>query len=1065
MGGPLQDTRTFRFEVPDRAALDALLSGDLPEFPAAGDVDVQAFRDVFFDTPAGDLAGKGASVRLHVPDHGAPCLRVDVLDAGGRDGAASARSAEDAAPALHAPELFAGDTEAARLVRALVDPARLEPVLELETLRRVRTTLVDGGVPLRLVADTVTVRVAEVSGELFELQVVVPGEFAGAVQGTSRALQERLRLRPLIVDTVARAREVAGELEVGLLSQRLRAARAVAVVVHERGAIALLEGDAGLQVPSAAGAGSDSCRRALRKAFGHARARIRLLGVSADLPGRPAVEVWLAEDVPAASEHGRSLTWLRVEEALERAGAPGLRDPLTLAALQVVSRSSFLSWAPVAGTGVLPRAGGVEPFEQVLQRLEAEKAAFQPPPANVPADLLLNMELSRLAFDERILVIAEDPSTPLLERVRFLGMFGQRRDDFFMSRVAHFKRLLARGEGGRTIDGITSAEQLEIIAIRARQMTERAYRLLNQRLFPELELHGIRIERWDGLSDDDRRYIRGRYGDHLEARVMPLVADPAHPFPHVRNLRPALAAVVRTPEGGSEQLVAVELPGDLPRFVPLEDGRRFVLLENVIEASLPEFYRGLEVVRAHTFRVTRSAQMDLGGEPLDMLQLVEEEVARRPFQEVVRLEVENAMPYPMRHHLLREFQYELEEQLSVPGEQDVYTVGRLVDLASLEEIAAIDAPALRFPPMTPVPPLPPEPGVFAQVAASERLFHFPHDDFEQSVERFLHEAARDPDVVSMKVTLYRTSKDSGVVAALREARARGKEVAALVELKASFDEQRNIEWARELEQDGIRIVFSPIRFKVHAKIALVVRREGEELRRYAYIGTGNLNASTAKSYVDLGLLTADPALTREVGAVFNLLTGYSAGVEIEHLLVAPFDMRQRLLRLIEREAEHARAGRHARIRVQLNGLADRRLIGALYRASQAGVRIDMMVREICSLRPGVPGVSENIRVVSLVGRLLQHARIIHFANGGDDEYYIGSADWRPRNLSERVEVVTPVRDPGHHRVLDQILDRTLNEPTAWRLTSAGEYVRGDEVVGSIRARSARGDSTSAAHEE
>jgi polyphosphate kinase len=316
-----------------------------------------------------------------------------------------------------------------------------------------------------------------------------------------------------------------------------------------------------------------------------------------------------------------------------------------------------------------------------------------------------------------------------------------------------------------------------------------------------------------------------------------------------------------------------------------------------------------------------------------------------------------------------------------------------------------------------------------------------------SVERFLNEAAVDPDVVSIKVTLYRTGKDSGVVAALRKARANGKEVAALLELKASFDEQRNIEWARGLEQDGIRVVFSPIRFKVHAKIALVVRREGGELNSYAYIGTGNLNATTARSYVDLGLLTADPELTREVGAVFNLLTGYSGGGEIRRLMVAPFDMRQRLLHLIDREAGHAREGRPARIRLQLNGLADRRLIGALYRASQAGVQIDMMVREICSLRPGLPGVSDNIRVVSLVGRLLQHARIAHFGNGGDDEYYIGSADWRPRNLSERIEVATPVQHPEHHVLLDQILDRTLNDPAAWQLTPGGEYVRGELVVG------------------
>jgi polyphosphate kinase len=470
-----------------------------------------------------------------------------------------------------------------------------------------------------------------------------------------------------------------------------------------------------------------------------------------------------------------------------------------------------------------------------------------------------------------------------------------------------------------------------------------------------------------------------------------------------------------------------------------------------MEALLPELYPGFDVVQAHTFRVTRSAHMDLGGEPLDILQAVEEEVSRRPFQEVVRLEVEHAMPPRMRHHLLREFQYELEDQLSTPGEQDVYTAGRLVDLASLKELADLDLPSLRYPPLQHTSPLDETRSVFEQVSEQDRLFHFPQHDFERTVQRFFDEAADDPAVVSVRATLYRTSSDSGVIAALRRARAHGKEVAVLVELKASFDERRNIEWARGLQQDGIRVVFSPIRFKVHAKIALVVRREGSDLRRYAYVGTGNLNAATARSYVDLGLLTCRPELGREVGAVFNLLTGYSATSGISQLMVAPFDMRRRLLSLIERETDHARAGRPARIRVQVNGLADRRLIGALYRASAAGVQVQLMVREICTLRPGMPGVSDNISVVSVVGRLLQHARVFHFGNGGADEYYIGSADWRPRNLTERVEVVTPVMDPAHHAALDGLLSATLNDPGAWRLDADGSYGRVATPAAVVRA--------------
>ena len=660
------------------------------------------------------------------------------------------------------------------------------------------------------------------------------------------------------------------------------------------------------------------------------------------------------------------------------------------------------------------------------------------------------MDLSRLAFDERILAFAEDERVPLLERVRFLGMFGERRDDFFMTRVARFKRMLGAGSNERSMDGLTPGEQLDAIAIRARQVMRRAYTLLGT-LIPPLERHGVVVERWSELSDGDRAYVRETYGGRLAALVTPLAADPTHPFPHIRNLRPALAAMVRLPESTQEQFIAVELPGDLPRFIPLPDGNRFVTLEDVVEASLPELYRGLRVVRAHMFRITRSANIDIDSDPLDMLQAIEEKVTQRPFQEIVRIEVEKSMPPDMRHRLLREMQFDSEDTPSTLSEQDVYTTERFVDLAALEEIAALDLPDLKFPEKQARNPLDPDRSVFEQVRERDRFVHFPHDSFEESVERMLREAAEDPDTVAVKVTVYRTSKDSGVVEALRRARENGKDAVAMVELKASFDEQRNIEWARGLEAAGIRVVFSPPKYKVHAKIALVLRREGDALRRYAYIGTGNLNARTAASYIDVGIFTAEDGLTEEVNAVFNLLTGYSAGDEMDELLVAPFNMRRRFLRMIEREAEHARAGGTAFIRGQLNGLADRRLIGALYRASQAGVRIELMVREICALRPGVPGVSDNIRIVTQVGRYLQHARIFHFHNAGRDEYFIGSADWRPRNMVERVEVATPVRDPDHQRRLSEILDVTLHHPEAWTLRADGTYLRAGELIGAVGA--------------
>lgn len=1043
----MEPQRVYRFEIPDRATLERLVADPRPAV-VEDRTDVDFFREIYFDTPAGDLNQKGATVRLRLHKDGTTLLRLDVLERRSENGELRRRSAEAAVQAVESPALWASESEPTRLLRGLIDLDRLEKVLELETMRRLRWARLSDDVRVRLAIDLVTIRAGSLSAELMELELSVPEQADERASSLARALQEQFRLKPALAETVGRARDLLEQQEVTALETLLRAAREVAVIAHDRGTIALLQCDGNLCVPSAPGSGAKACRSALRRAFGHGRARIRLLGGGADVPGRPALEVWLAEDV-APGEREHPLTWMPIQQALERAGAPGLRDARTLGALHVVARSNFTSWAlPGWGSPAALRGDqAFEPFELVLQRFEAADSTYEPRARDLPPYLLLNAELSRLAFDERILVFAEDPAVPLLERLRFLGLAAERLDDFFMSRVAHFKRLRVRGEEKRTIDGLTPAEQLDAIAIRASRITRHAYHLLNQHLLPELQTRGIGIERWLALTEEDRAFVRHTYGDRIEALVTPLVADPAHPFPHVRNLRPALAAIVRMPESRTEQFVAVELPGDVPRFVPLACGSRFVPLEDVIEASLPELYPDLELVRAHTFRVTRSANLDLRGEPLDLLQAIEEEVTRRPFQEVVRVEVEHAMPPEMRHHLLREFQYEMEEQLTTPGEQDVYTVGRLVDLAALDEIAALDLPELKFPPLQHRIPLDPDRSVLAQVQERDRLVRFPHDAFETSVERFLHEAAEDPDVISLKVTLYRTSKDSGVVAALREARARGKDVVAMVELKASFDEQRNIEWARGLEQDGIRVVFSPARFKSHAKIALVVRREGEELRRIAYIGTGNLNAETAQSYVDVGLLTAEPELTREVGAVFNLLTGYAGNAIFSRLLVAPFDMRRRFLRLIEREAAHARSGRVAGIRIQVNGLADRRLIGALYRASQAGVRIDMMVREICALRPGVPSVSDGIRVVSLLGRFLQHSRIFHFRNGGEDEYYIGSADWRSRNLQERIEVITSVSRPEHHALLDRLLDETLNDPAAWQLRADGAYVRGADVVG------------------
>jgi polyphosphate kinase len=407
------------------------------------------------------------------------------------------------------------------------------------------------------------------------------------------------------------------------------------------------------------------------------------------------------------------------------------------------------------------------------------------------------------------------------------------------------------------------------------------------------------------------------------------------------------------------------------------------------------------------------------------------------------------MAQPLRDRLLRELQFELPDVETALTEEDVHAVAGPVDLAALRELAALERPELHYDALEHTTPLDEQRSIFEQIRERDVFVRFPQHDFGETVERLLEEAAEDPDVVSMKITLYRTNPASRLVQALAKARAAGKDAFALIELKASFDERRNTEWARSLQAAGIHVVFSPSKIKVHAKVALIVRREEDELRRYVYIGTGNLNAATARAYTDVGILTCDPELAEETNAVFNLLTGYSASRDFKHLFVSPFTMRPRFLALLEREVEHARAGRGGHVRIQMNGLADRRMIGALYRASQAGVKIDMAVREICCLRPGVPQLSENIRVVSLLGRFLQHSRIFCFNNAGEPEYFIGSADWRPRNLSKRVEVVTPVRDANHCAELDRLLEYVLRHPDAWELRADGSYVRDAEVIAGV----------------
>lgn len=1034
--------RVLRFEVPDAGSFDRLVREGAPFGSAEGELQVEAFRDVYYDTRTGDLERRGALVRVRLREQGPRELLVDVWE----DDQPRGRRQRLESPLPEEDALFEGGSDAARRVRALVEPKRLRPALEVEVLRRWRE--IDGGEePLRVAYDAITVRRGELSADLYEIELRTGSGENERLRGVVERLESEHGLRVTLSGRAARARDAIEERQAGTLAMEIRAARIAAVVPLRDGRIGFLPRENGWTVPSGPGHGTSACRTVLRETLGRGAGRIRLLDRFAGAGARPAVEVWLADLSGTPADEDRPLEWLEVERALDAAGSERLRDTTTLSALNAVARAD------------LPPIGSVPtdtaPADDPMPRIEVEEELEDSEP-QLPPEHLLNMELSRQAFDERILVMAEDPEVPLLERVRFLSMFGSRQDDFFMTRVAGFKDQLASGRDKRTLDGLSAAQQLQAIGIRARRMSRRAYRLLVEDLLPSLQAEGIHVLRWSELDEDERAELRSTYARHVEAVLTPLASDPSHPFPHIRNLRPAIAALLKLPESDSPRFAAIELPGDLPRFVPVRGGRQFVPLREVILAGLPETYPGVEVVEAHAFRVTRSANLRLGGKRVqDVLQAVEEAVNRRPFRYVVRLEVDRSMPERMRAMLLRELQHEAEERVVLLGAEDVYTVDWEIDLAALAEIADIDDPSLHFAPVEREDPFEFDGPLLDELERGDRMVRFPEHSFEATVGRFLREASQDDDVVSLKVTLYRTDPSSPVVESLIEASRRGKEVAVLVELKASFDEVRNIQWARELESVGARVVFSPPQYKVHAKMALVVRqRDGEAPRRYAYIGTGNLNARTAASYVDVGVLTADPEVCAEVGDLFNLLTGYAPRVRFQELLVAPFTMRQRMLELIERETAHAREGRPALIRAQFNGLSDRRIIAALYRAARSGVRIEMAVREICCLRPGVPGLSDNIRIVSLLGRFLQHARIFHFANGGEDEYYIGSADLRPRNLAKRVELAAPVTDPRHREILDGMLSTILHHPDAWVLQADGRFARDDERVGPLRAGTA-----------
>jgi polyphosphate kinase len=671
---------------------------------------------------------------------------------------------------------------------------------------------------------------------------------------------------------------------------------------------------------------------------------------------------------------------------------------------------------------------------------DAEGSVF-PDLAIAPTEgqVYLNRHLSWLDFNARVLALAEDATLPLLERVKFLAIFASNLDEFFQVRVAELDEQVDAGFTAESPDGLSPAQQLELVRARSRELAARHQHIFLSQVAPALEKQRIHITRWESLDDEDQTYLGRVFDESISPVLTPLSVDPAHPFPYISNLSLNLAVAVRHPHTGIRRFARLKVPPSLPRFVPLPDGERFVPLEQVIAAHLASLFPGMEVLGRHAFRVTRNQDPDLGEDEVSDLRAAVQAILqrRRRSQHAIRLEVDRAMPEETRELLIRELDLE-------PA--DVYEVEGPLDLGGLMALYDLDRPELKEPLWRPVTqnrlvgPGRTTPDFFRVLRSGDVLVHHPYDSFATSVEAFIDQAVRDPAVLAIKQTLYRTSGgESGIVRSLIRAAESGKQVVALVELQARFDEEANIGWASDLEKAGVHVVYGVVGLKTHAKVMLVVRREADGLRRYCHVGTGNYNSTTATMYEDVGLMTADPDLGQDIADLFNYLTGYSSKRQYRKLVVAPAALRSALIDLIRKESEQP----DPRIVIKVNGLVDREIIDELYEASRRGARIDLIVRGSCCLRPGVPGLSEGIRVRSIVGRYLEHSRIFRFGDGvRDTTYLMGSADLMPRNLDYRVEALAPVTNRFLRRRLDEILDVCLDPATpAWELDADGSWTK------------------------
>ncbi len=691
------------------------------------------------------------------------------------------------------------------------------------------------------------------------------------------------------------------------------------------------------------------------------------------------------------------------------------------------------------GTSTLHSEASIPPQNASLATTQDSIRSSSPSTSSLESHLLFNRELSWIEFNRRVLEEGLDESNPPLERLKFLAIFSTNLDEFFMIRVSGLMQQVDAGVSVLSPDGLSPASQLKAIVEKLRPMIAQLTESLVSDLLPLLSSFGIRIIPYKNLTGHQKTELRAYYSSYIFPILTPLAVDPSHPFPYISNLSLNLGMMVE-PEDGSDnseiRFARLKVPPVVPRLVPVSgEGHQFVLLEQVLAANIHTLFPHMRVTDIHPFRVTRDADLEIEqDEAGDLLKTVEQQLRRRRFGSSVRLEVDTGMPAHMVQLLA--------DSLGLEGD-DVFTIDGPLCPSDLMSLYKLDYPNLKDEPFTSSLPaaLKTDESIFEVLKKQDVVMHHPFDTFAPVVD-FLRAAASDPHVLAIKQTLYRTSGDSPIVKALMDACERGKQVAVLVELKARFDEENNIVWARKMERAGVHVVYGLLGLKTHCKLALVVRQEGDGLRRYVHLGTGNYNPATARIYTDLGLLTSNPDIGADASELFNFLTGYSRQTAYRKLLVAPVGLREQFIGLIRREADHQRNGRAGRIIAKVNSLTDTRIIRELYDASRAGVQIELLVRGVCCLRPGIPEISDNITVRSIVGRFLEHSRIFWFANGGNDEIYLGSADWMNRNLDRRVETVFPVDEPRARARVKEILDTyMLDTAKSRQLEPDGNYTR------------------------